>query len=171
MGSRAHMRGVTALEAAAAFAVLGSILLIGVPAFLKEIHASKQAEATINVALLGDDAIAYASDKPAALAFPASAPLTPASVPRGVREADPPGAWDHPTWQALGFRPFAEGVPHAYAFQFDSSLSPGKSSFRAHAHGDLDGDGTTSTFEVRGSAEDGTPARMEPGIIVEAELE
>lgn len=167
---RARMRGVTALEAAIAFAILGTIAVVGVPAFVHELHASKQVEATSGVQTLAEKTVAYAQDKPIAAAFPPSAPLTPASVPKGVRVVDPEGAWDHPTWKAIGFRPFADGSPHAYAFELDTSLGQARSTFRAIAHGDLDGDGTLSTFEVRGTSDASGP-RVEPGMIVDAEFE
>jgi hypothetical protein len=103
--------------------------------------------------------------------------------PRGKKEADLPGTWDTPTWKALAFRPAAEGVPHAYAFSFESTS--GGSAFVAQAHGDLDGDGVLSTFEIRGRSgregvsppnaaravvADGQPVVL-PGMYVEAELE
>jgi hypothetical protein len=89
-----------------------------------------------------------------------------------VRAIDPPGTWDGPTWQALGFRPADEGVPHAYAFSFDGTRSPGRSTFVAQAHGDLNGNGITSTFEVRGHAyaDEGGPV-LEQGMYIEAEVE
>jgi hypothetical protein len=212
---RASSRGVTAVEAAVTFAVVGSLLAVAVPAFLRELHASRFVEPASGVEKMAELAVAYAHERPIATAFPPSAPLTPSQVPRGTREVDPPGAWDQPTWKALGFRPFAEGVPHAYAFGFDSVLGarvdvaqpaaplapsslgtaavgaqatqagglPGaqpatvitqqaRSTFTAHAHGDLDGDGITSTFEMRGHAAEGEPAAViEPGMLVEAEVE
>src|SRR5262249_39736823 len=104
---------------------------------------------------------------PGSAAFPDSAPLTPAEVPRGVRDDDPPGAWDHPTWRALGF---GFDHPHAFSFAFDSTHGPSESQFRATAHGDLDGDGVTSTFEIQGRA-DGNGARIVPGMFVDREVE
>jgi hypothetical protein len=75
--------------------------------------------------------------------------------------------WEAPPWKALDFRPVAEGVPHAYAFAFDSAGG----SFVGRARGDLDGDGVLSTFEVRGHARAGAPPAVEPGMYVESELE
>jgi hypothetical protein len=57
-------------------------------------------------------------------------------------------------------------VAHSYAFQFDRS----EGAFVAQAHGDLDGDGTTSTFEIRGKC-DRDVASLVPGLYVESELE
>jgi hypothetical protein len=60
-----------------------------------------------------------------------------------------------------------EGAPHAYSFAFESNGT----GFVARARGDLDGDGTLSTFEVRGVTPPGETPRVEPGMYVEAELE
>jgi type IV pilus assembly protein PilA len=169
--SHAGERGVTAVEAAVIFAITGSLLAIAVPAFLRETRASRFVEPVEGLEKIGSGALAYAANKPAASAFPASAPLTPPSIPRGTREADPPGVWDHPTWKALAFRPTAEGVPHAFSFGFDATPGGARSSFVAHAHGDLDGDGVRSSFELRGHAQDGEEAALDPGMYVESEVE
>lgn len=160
------------LNLAIGFALGGSVLAVAVPAFVRDVHASRFAEPVEGLTHIGSSAIAYAEEHPASEAFPPPAPLTPAEVPRGVRAIDPPGTWDGPTWQALAFRPTEEGVGHSYAFSFDGTQSPGRSTFVAHAHGDLNGNGVTSTFEVRGRsfADEGRPS-LEPGMYVEAEVE
>ena len=49
-------------------------------------------------------------------------------------------------------------TPHAFAFAFESLCGNDQSSFVVTAHGDLDGDGLLSTFEIRGSVKaDGEP--------------
>jgi type II secretory pathway pseudopilin PulG len=162
------VRRFTPVELAIGAALVGSLLAVAVPAFVRELHASRFVEPTDGLARIGVAAVAYAD---ANQRFPDGAPLTPAVPPRGTKEADPPGTWDAPTWKALAFRPAAEGVPHAYAFSFDSA--GGGASFVAQARGDLDGDGLLSTFEIRGEARrapDQKPGVL-PGMYVEAELE
>src|SRR5258708_17926643 len=39
-----------------------------------------------------------------------------------------------------------DALPISFAFGFDSTRAPGRSAFVAHAHGDLNGNGVTSTF-------------------------
>lgn len=168
---RTFTRGLTAIEAAAGVAVVGSLLAVSVPAFLRELRSSKFVEATSGLSTIGAHAVAYAEGKSVASAFPESAPLTPRVTPRGEKTIDTPGTWDDPTWRALDFRASPEGVPHAFSFSFSSNLSPARSIFAAQAHGDLDGDGLLSTFEVKGSAMPGTPAMVEPGLYVESEFE
>jgi hypothetical protein len=161
------MRGITALEAAAGIALVGSLLAVAVPAFVRNLSSSRLVEATGGLEKIGSHAIANASGKPCADAFPASAPLTPESVPRGRPAVDAePDPWQHPTWKALDFRASPPGVSHSFAFAFDRK----DASFVAQAHGDLDGDGTTSTFEIRGKCERDTAALV-PGMYVESELE
>lgn len=160
-------------EGAIGFAVLGSLAAVAVPVFLRELHASRLVEAVEGTAQLGASAIAYAEGKRVVEAFPPAVGLTPPQVPRGKLAVDPPGAWDAPTWRALHFRraPRDAETPHAFAFAFDSERTEARSTFVARAHGDLDGDGRTSTFEVRGRATATEAARLEPGGYVEAELE
>jgi hypothetical protein len=150
---------VTAVEVAIGIAILGTLTAISVPACVREMHASKFAEPVQGLGRIGTAAAA-------ADAFPESAPLTPANVPRGKMEVDPPGAWDHPTWKALAFRPTPDGVPHAFSFQIDSKPDD----LVARAHGDLDGDGAMSTFEIH-VARDSSGAHVAPGMYVEAEVE
>jgi hypothetical protein len=170
--NRSRARGVTAIEAAAAFAIVGSLLAVAVPVFVRELRASRFVEPVSGLKSIGRAAVAFAHTRPASDAFPPSVGLTPEAPPRGVLAPDPPGIWEHETWRALGFRPVPEGVPHAFAFAFESVPGESGSRFVARAHGDLDGDGVVSTFEVRGHAlvgEDG--ARLEPGMYIESELE
>jgi type II secretory pathway pseudopilin PulG len=162
------MRRFTPVELAVGAAILGSLLAVAVPAFCRDLHASRFVEPTDGLARIGAAAIAYAE---ANQRFPESAPLTPSAPPRGKKEADPPGTWDGATWRALSFRPSAEGVPHAYAFSFESTA--GGTAFVAQARGDLDGDGVLSTFEIRGHASraEGERPALASGMYVEGELE
>lgn len=171
--SRARGRRFTALELAVAFALAGSTLAVMVPAFARQLQASRFVEPVQGLQRLGASAVAYASERSVGEAFPPGVQLTPDAPPRGRCEVDPPGIWDRPTWRALDFRPVPLDDPHCFAFGFDSSLSAARSSFRAYAHGDLDGDGITSTFEVTGEDVDGDGRgpRLDPGMFVDAEVE
>jgi hypothetical protein len=162
------MRRFTPVELAIGAALLGSLLAVAVPAFVREMHASRFVEPTDGLARLGAAAVAHAEGGGAGR-FPESAPLTPATPPRARKDVDPPGTWDAPTWKALGFRASPEGVPHAYSFSFESTA--GGTAFVAQARGDLDGDGVLSTFEIRGHARPGEKPAVAPGMYVESELE
>ncbi len=158
------------LELAAAIAVGGSVLVVAVPSFVENLSFSKLDEPVDGLDRLVTNAIAYAEGRPQALSFPPSAPLTPSEVPRGEAALDPPEAWEHLTWRALDFR---FDRPHYFAFKFDSALDPetGVMRFVATAHGDLDGDGVLSTFQVRGERVPGQAARVLPGMYVDRQVE
>lgn len=171
--SRARGRRFTPLELAIGFALVGSVAAIAVPTFVREVHASRLVEPVDGLQRIGSAAVAYARTRPVASAFPSSAPLTPAAPPRGHCEPDPENAWDNPTWRALDFRASPPGSPHCFAFSFDSADGDKRSTFRAQAHGDLDGDGVQSTFEITGHAAEGDPAgpAVDRGMYVESEVE
>ncbi len=161
---------MTLLRFSAVVGVGGSLLAIALPAFMRNLSASKSTEALDGLAKISQGALVGADDRAIEYAFPPSAPLTPTEVPRGTRVKDAPEAWDHLTWRALGFRVEQE---HAFAFRFDSSYDRVEdvSRFSARAHGDLDGDGTVSTFEVRGERKNGQPAKLMAGVLIDRELE
>lgn len=161
------MPSLSPIEAAVAFALGGSLLAVGVPEFARGLHASRLAEPIDGLKRIAAGAVSYAAANHPDGPFPPVAPLTPAEVPRGVRADDPPGAWDHPTWRALGF---GFDYAHAFSFEFVSSSSPDGARFRATAHGDLDGDGVVSTFEVEGKS-DATGTQILPGMYVDREVE
>ena len=147
------MRPLSPAEAAALVAVGGSVLAVVVPAFVRNVHASYVSEATSGVSELAQRTVARleaAGMAPSALQAPA--PLTPSAVPRGMRVKDPPGSWEHPTWRALAF---AFEAPHAYSFQYQSESGADGLTFRALAHGDLDGDTVLSTVEMGGRCRPG----------------
>lgn len=171
--NRSRGRRLSPVELSIGFALVGSLLAIVVPTFAREIHASRSVEPVDGLHRIGAAALAYASDRPLAEAFPLSVGLTPPAVPRGRCEADLPLLWQQPTWVALAFAPAPDGAPHCFAFQFDSALSPARSTFRAQAHGDLDGDGIPSTFEITGHDVAGDPlgATLDPGMYIDSEIE
>lgn len=161
-----NRRGFSSVEIAAGIAVLGSLLAVGIPAFLRNLQASHLTEATDGLARIQKGAIAYATDRHA---LPPGAPLTPNVVPRGERVVDPEGVWEQPGWQAVQFRAAPEGLSHRFAFAMD--VHDGSvPELVAHAHADLDGDGIVSTFEARVRQEGGS-AQAVPGLIVENDLE
>jgi len=164
------LRPRTAVEMSIAFAIGGSILAVAVPAFVRNLHASKLSEPVDYLERLVTNAVAYANSKPHDISFPPSVPLTPTEVPRGVVVTDPPEIWEHLTWRSLNFR---VEEPHRFSFRFDSETDPTTHATRfvATAHGDLDGDGKLSTFQVRGERLPGQPARVLPGMYVDREVE
>jgi hypothetical protein len=155
----ALVRALTPVEIALAFALGGSVLAVSVPAFLRNLHASRMVEALDGVERISTRAAGLTAFRPPAAPFPESAPLTPADVPRATLTTDPPGTWSHPTWRLLDF---ALNEPHAYSFEFKSEGSGDAAVFHALGRGDLDGDGVLSTFDVRGKIDKGGEAVVLP---------
>jgi hypothetical protein len=152
------MRALAPVEAALLFAIGGSLCAVTIPTFLRNLHASRMSEALDGLEQIALRASVLSDSAPLTAAFPASCPLTPASVPRATLVVDPPHTWDNPTWRLLGFE---LTTPHAYAFQFDSQNTPDVSRFTAEAHGDLDGDGVVSTFRTGASIRQGQAPKRE----------
>jgi hypothetical protein len=152
------MRPLAPVEAALVFALGGAVLAVTVPVFIRNLNASRMTEALDGLERISARAGALADAAPQLSAYPASCPLTPASVPRATLVTDPPSTWNQPTWRLLGF---SIEAPHAYSFQFDSQNGPAISRFTAEAHGDLDGDGVVSTFRIGGSVQPGQAPRRD----------
>jgi hypothetical protein len=150
------------VEAALAIAIGGSVLASAIPAFLRNLHASRLVEPIDGLQHIAMRATQLAAAKPAEVAYPESVPLTPAQVPRGERVTDPPGTWNHRTWRLLEFEWM---VPHSFSFTFESKSGKGQAAFLARAHGDLDGDGILSTFEIGGESRDGAEPTTSPMVI------
>ena len=128
------------------------MLAVGIPAFLRNLHASRLVEPMDGLAQIARSAAALAAAEPDQPSYPESAALTPAVVPAGVAVKDPPGTWDQPTWRSLQF---GFTTAHRYAFEFDSEQRSHRARYRATAHGDLDGDGQLSDFSLQGEVSAG----------------
>jgi hypothetical protein len=161
------MRALTPLEAAIAFAIGGSVLAVFIPAFVRNVHASRLTEPLAGLQAISGRAAQLADGAPQPQAYPESVPLTPAQVPRAELVSDPPGTWSHPTWRVLAF---SFETPHAYSFAFQSQNGPEVSTYTASARGDLDGDGVHSSFHVSGSVRPGGAPKTLP-LEVEREVE
>jgi hypothetical protein len=173
------VRSLSPVEAALCVAIGGSVLAVGVPSFVRNLHASRLVEpidglnriaaaaaeraaavsdGAVNVAaeaeVAGEGSAELASSKEEArgarAGYPPSVGPTPRAVPLGAPTLDPPGTWDEPTWKSLAF-----GFTRPHSFEFQSEVRGRKSRYRAFARGDLDGDGQTSEFSVRGEATSG----------------
>lgn len=100
--------------------------------------------------------------------LPPPAPLTPATVPAGQAQLDPPNTWTAPTWNALEFR-FEE--PHYFAYQYDSTGEGVTAAFTARAVGDLDGNGLSSTFERAARADNALQLQPHLGLWIDRPTE
>lgn len=149
--SHLTVRSLSAVETVAIIATVGSVVAVTVPAFVSNLRASRLSEPVEALSMIARNATLYAVGRPARLAYPDSVGLTPARVPAGQRVTDAPGTWDHHTWRRLDFR---MNGPHGFCYEFESHKAGNASAFSVRAHGDLDGDGVTSTFEITGASRD-----------------
>ena len=78
------MRSLSLVEAALFFAVGWSVLSVGIPAFLRNLHASRLVEPIDGLGRIAKAAAAQAALQPISSAYPASVSLTPAVVPAGT---------------------------------------------------------------------------------------
>lgn len=135
----------TRFDAITAAATLGVLAAVAAPAFTRYERAEKAAEARTHVTAIARAVVAHWDAQPRARrrligAIPRTPPLTPSRE----RLRDPAGTWDAVPWQALGFRLDA---PHYYVYDVQSD---GRTTFTVRAQGDLDGDGTLSTYAITG---------------------
>ncbi len=163
MARRRKKRRLSIRQWAILWAAVASLLATCVPPFVRELRTSPLHEVEEALPRLGALVLEHYARTGT---LPESVALTPPTPTRGVPRIDPPGTWEHPTWLALGFRPVAESAPHMFSFAFENQGQ----SFEIEARGDLDGDGATSRFALRGRIDNGV-AKLDEGMIVENELE
>jgi type IV pilus assembly protein PilA len=126
----------------------GTIAAIAIPAFVGYQRRAKAAEASVELRRLYQSAAEHVAENGS---LPAeSSPMTP---PAGSCCAGPdhrcapdPTLWEGGPWRALKF---SMDDPHDYSYQYEVAAD-GKS-FTVRAAGDLDCDGTYSSFELKGS--------------------
>lgn len=160
--------------------VMVCALLIGalVPGFRQRVRLSRTNEAVDRLAELyrrtqtywaGQQVGPVAPTRSTLHTLPPPAPLTPATIPAGTAQQDAPNTWSSsPTWNALEFR-FEQ--PHYFAYQFDSSGEGASAAFTARAHGDLDGNGLSSTFERAARADGALILRSHNGLWIDRPTE
>jgi hypothetical protein len=141
-----------------AAALLGSGAAMAVPGLQKYTQLSTATEARTQLQQLRDRAVAYHEahrQEGNKFRFPASTAWTPAlpCCTNGNNRCPPPttAAFAHPTWVALGFAP-TEALH--YQYRFVSEGQGPTAHFSLEARGDLDCDGTFSSFVIRGKLDD-----------------
>jgi type IV pilus assembly protein PilA len=175
---------LTLIEVALLLSLLGVVLAVGVPAFVRGLRTSKTAEASDELQrMYAAVAAYYSSPQPTAAGvrlrcLPESAgptPALPSPKPREVRfgAAETPGS---ASWRALGYEP--QG-PIRYRYSLlvarpgcgphaaDSRADP---VVRLRAEGDLDADAALSRFELAASARDGALV-LDPLLVVRDRVE
>lgn len=150
-------RGVTPVQTAALIALVGSLVAVAVPTFLRTVRRSKMAEASTELERLHARVAAYyaATHGPGAKTHcvpiaagptPETPSVDPVQVTFAGSEGDAPNAW-----KALGYEPMGP-IRFSYSFAPERTDCDGRASgvlAVLRAEGDLDGDGNRSLFERR----------------------
>ncbi len=142
---RGAARGFTLVELMIVVLIMGILAAVALPAFTRYVKRSRASEASTMLSAIYRLQVVYwenqheRSSTGAGSAF-CDAPPLPATAPTSHKYQANPLLWsNNVAWAAIGF---SLDQPHWYQY----SSPGGTSSFAAVAHGDLDGDGTQSTF-------------------------
>jgi len=179
---RSRRDGLSLLETALAVSILGSLLAVMVPTFVRSLHTSKTGEAVANLAIMHDHAATYfaASHADGTISRRWCLPDEAGPTPR-VPTADPvrfdflaERVEGHATWVALDFSP--QRTRFRYSFIPESAGC----GIRRQAHvpvatfvaeADLDVDGRLSRFERAASVDADGRLVAEGALRVDAPLE
>jgi len=129
--------------------ILAAISIYGVRRYLS---SAKSSEAKNTVSAIARAAqAAYARDR--RLCPSASSPV-PRSIPSGTKHQSAPGDWEADKGANAGFAclKFEVSSPTYYQYSYTSTGD----TFTVVAKGDLDADGTTSEFTIRGTVKGGS---------------
>ena len=136
----------------AAVFIVGTMAVFAIYGVRKYIANAKVAEARYSVAQLAKDAT-LAFERDGKLCASASAPV-PATVPGAAKYQSSAADWQRDKAANAGFSCLRFEMVSPQYYQYTYTSTP--TSFTATAHGDIDGDGHASTFEIEGHVSGGT---------------
>lgn len=144
---KTNKRGFTLIELMIVVAIIGILAAVAIPAFINYMKRAKTSEATLNLKSIAEGAISYhdthGSQMPdAAAIIPTGS--SPSEVPQELNKTVDDAFTASNGWQQIGWKPH-KAYLYRYEFTKADSTTIGVLA-NATAYGDLDGDGTNSTF-------------------------
>ncbi len=173
--------GFTLVELMIVVAIIGILAAVAIPAFVKYVRRAKTTEALMNIRKMFDSSVTYfetdhADSAGAVLApqFPTPVGQTPGTSATQFCTATPgnPQKWKPSTstfvgasWQALNF-----GVDDPMFYAYSTNTGSSASIYNLLANGDLNCNGTWSTFQRTATATGGG-VQGGAGVYIVNELE
>ena len=179
--------GFTLIELMIVVAIIGILAAIAIPAFINYVKRSKTSEAASNLKAMFEGAASYYQKENWTAGLPAVGSTAGGTTHCTVADAKTDRApddqkvvidWDTEsgaaTWKALNFQ-VSDPVYYQYEVKNVTTAgcakAPGTDLYDFHAFGDLDADGTLSTFEMSAGSNNQNELYRAPGIVETDPLE